>query len=136
MSNDNSCHHCGAKMVSYTFTLNKGLARCLWKLAKASETHFVEIRTLRLTTSEWTNFQKLRYWNLIEKKMEDETGKGGFWKISETGLLFLKSRRPLPKKVTMYRNTVQSYSEEKVTFSQVTDGYEYRSDYVQQIIDQ
>lgn len=119
-------------MVEYKFTLNKGLARCLFKLNRKSNSDFVEIRTIGLTTSEWTNFQKLRYWNLIEKKIEDDTGKGGYWRISEIGIRFLTGKIQLPKSVIMYRNNKVRNEGELLSFKDITGGYEYRSDYVEQ----
>jgi hypothetical protein len=93
----------------------------------------VEIKTLKMTSSMWTNFQKLRYWGLIEPVMGENTRKGGYWKITRLGSTFLQGGCKIPKKVVMFRNKLDSESDELISFSKVTDGYEYREDYKQQI---
>lgn len=128
------CQCCGAKIVKYTFTFNKGLARCLYAIRNYPQG--VEIRTLKMTSSMWTNFQKLRYWGLIEPVSLGDKRKGGFWKITSTGLDFLNGKVPISKKVVMYRNNFDSFSLDEVYFKDVTEGYEYRQDYKDQIKDQ
>ena len=75
------CAHCGAKMVEYKHGLNKGLVVGLRAIAKAGWTgSAVDLKGLHLTHSEWDNFQKLRYWDLVSKVGGK---KGGKWRITE-----------------------------------------------------
>lgn len=125
------CEKCGAKIVEYTFTFNKGLARCLALMR--NHTTGVEIRTLDMTTSEWTNFQKLRYWGLIDSIIGENHRRGGCWRITNLGTDFLNNQISIPKKVTMYRNTVVKTSFDTIQFKDVSADYEYRADYAEQI---
>lgn len=130
------CHHCGAKMVEYKFTFNKGLARCLWRIAKFPDS-FVEIKNLGMTTSQWTNFQKLRYWGFIEKPdNENNEGRGGIWKITRSGLDFISGKISIQKRVTTYRNKVIDFEGEHIFYGDVSDGYLYRQDYANQATSQ
>lgn len=128
------CQHCQAKMIEYTFTFNKGLAKCLWLLRDT--TGPVEIKKLSMTRSQWTNFQKLRYWTFIAPVLGENAKKGGYWKITEAGKRFLQGRIQVPKKVVMYRNQFVRFEGEKITFDQVNDGYLYRGDYRDQAREQ
>lgn len=125
------CEHCGAKTVEYKFTFNKGLARCLWLMGPYKEG--VEISTLDMTTSMWTNFQKLRYWGLIEKVEGGNQRKGGFWKITESGLSFLRGKFKIQKTAITRRNEVIGFSGEMIGYGEVTGGYLYRQDYIDQM---
>jgi len=75
------CSECGAKMVKYLHVFNNALAVGLWRLYKSGKP--INIKGLNLTRNQWDNFQKLRYWNLVEK-YRDEDGKrlGGVWDIT------------------------------------------------------
>lgn len=124
------CLFCGAKTVEYTFSFNKGLARCLWLMR--SQTQGVEIKTLNMTSSMWTNFQKLRYWDLIAPIAGENGRKGGYWKITALGLDFISGKVKINPKVTTYRNVVKLKFGDEILFSDVSDGYLYRADYQEQ----
>lgn len=122
-----SCAACGAKMVEYTFSFNIGLLRCL-RLMR-NHTEGVEIRTLGLSTSQWTNFQKLRYWGLIAPVSVANLRKGGCWRITQFGTCFLEGTVKIPKRVTTYRNKVVLKFDNDISVNEVKDGYEYQSNY-------
>ncbi len=129
------CDHCGAKMIEYKFTFNRGLARCLFRLSQFPQP--TEICTMNLTTSQWTNFQKLKYWELIAPHVTDETDrKRGWWRLTPQGIAFLTGKVPIHKNVIMYRNKFVRFGGEKIFFKDVTGGYEYRGDYRAQVREQ
>jgi hypothetical protein len=130
-----TCPHCGAKMNEYKFSFNKGLRSCLWKMIEArGDDHGVPIREIGLTSSEWTNFQKLRYWNLIEHVDNAESRhKGGWWKLSQTAIAFIEGRIKIPAQVIMYRNKVKSFEGQSISFADFHPGYDHRKDYKDQL---
>lgn len=81
----------------------------------------------------WTNFQKLRYWNLIEPVMGENSRKGGYWKITNEGLRFLKGETTLLKQVKMYRNEIKLRFGKVIFYNEISDGYLYREDYKEQV---
>lgn len=127
------CSHCGAKTVRYPFNFNKGLAICLRKMRPHSKAP-VEIKNLGLTTSQWTNFQKLKYWGLIFPHEDKGVRKGGWWFITKRGLRFLRGDITLPKTVWMYRNKLVAVEPDQVHISNVVDGYTYRVGYAKSAV--
>jgi len=127
------CKCCGAKMVEYTHTFSRGLARSLWLMA--GHASGVDISTLKMTHTMLANFQKLRYWGLVERVNKDSE-KGGEWKITELGSKFVKGDTVIFKKVTTYRANVKAFSGEQITFDEVSDGWLYRSEYKEQALNQ
>ena len=80
----------------------------------------------------WTNFQKLRYWGLISAAEGENKRKGGYWRLTEKGRDFLLGNIKIPKKAITFRNEVQGFEGEYITFKEVSGGYEYRQDYADQ----
>ena len=108
------CPHCGAKMDSYRHAMSKNLAEGLRKLYIAGgEGH---AQTIGMSKSEFTNFQKLQYWNLIEK-----TGRAGVWRITERGKAFVHGEKGVPHYAITYRGRVLKYDGELINFSDCAD---------------
>lgn len=129
------CNHCGAKMVEYKFTFNHGLAVFLYKLYKADTP--CKTDNLNLTYSQRTNSQKLRYWGLAIPHLNKESAKkAGWWIITEAGKAFVEGRSTIWSQVIMYRNKFVRWEGEQINFAEVTAGYDYRSDYQDQIREQ
>jgi hypothetical protein len=59
-----TCEHCGASMVEYKHGLSVGLVTGLIKIAKVKNP--INIKQLGLTRNQWDNFQKLKYWDLVD----------------------------------------------------------------------
>lgn len=131
MSDQPLCHHCGAKMVEYSHSLNKGVAAVLWKLYEGDGP--VEIGTLGLTNSQYSNAPKVRYWNLAVRVTNDQNEvKGGWWQITDIGRDFVEGRISLPKTAILLRNVVLRFDGAPVLFSQISDGYGYQSNFKEQ----
>jgi hypothetical protein len=122
------CEHCGAKMVEYPHVLAKGLVRSLAKLAFAGGGPLSIADDLKLTKSEYTNFGKLKYWELVEHA-HPQIERGGVWMLTETGWAFLRGEISLQPRVWTYRNRVVRFEGVAVTVDRVTGGWKYRPDY-------
>lgn len=126
------CETCGAKLVEYKHGLSKGLCRSLIQVAVAfKDTKAHEIKDMGLDYNHRCNFQKLRYWRLVEK-VGEQTGKGGLWRITETGKEFIQGKISLPKFVWTYRGKVERYDGEHITIFDVSDGWKSRSEYAKE----
>jgi hypothetical protein len=97
------CPHCGAAMMEYRHTLNRGLVTALFRLYQAGKG--VNLKDLGLTRNQWDNFQKLRYWGLVEKVFERGKRKSGVWKVTGPGEAFLKCKMSVPRSVWSYRGS-------------------------------
>jgi hypothetical protein len=97
------CECCGAKIVEYKHSFSKALAVGLGRL------HFfaggpVNLKNLGLTRNQWDNFQKLRYWGLVNKATKaDGTRAGGEWFLTKKGVDFIEKGIGITKSVWTYR---------------------------------
>ena len=120
------CPCCGAKMKLHWHRLNKGLVNVLIKFRKqviAKGQNQVQISELNLTTTDFCNFQKLRYHAMIAK-CKDANGKrmGGYWLLTKRGNEFCKGLIEVPEKVGTFRNKIRKKSSEFVSIGKVLKG--------------
>lgn len=129
------CELCGAKMVEYKHGLSKGLMRVLHKVIQACDGRIdeFEFKDIKLNYNEGSNFQKLRYWGLIEK-VGDADGKGGIWKLTEKALSFSQGNLTLQKFARTYRGNWVAYEGENVGIEEITGGWKYRPDYAREAL--
>jgi hypothetical protein len=97
-------------MMEYKFNFILGLANSLEKLGDRLQP--VELGDMGLTNSEYSNFPKLEYWDLVSKV------EGG-WKMTEAGSEFLRGRRTIHKSVWTYRGKVIGFDGKMITFRDV-----------------
>lgn len=129
------CDHCGAKIVEYPHTLNKGLMRALYKVYRSGGGPINLKNVLpSLTRNEWDNFQKLKYWNLVEQVIVDGSRKKGVWLITELGKKFVTGNISLPNKVWTFRGEIVKYEGSNIFIQDITDGYKFRPEYANESI--
>jgi|APGre2960657373_1045057.scaffolds.fasta_scaffold00818_24 hypothetical protein len=124
------CECCGAKIVEYRHSFNQSLASSLYKLY--SQQGAANISKIGLTAIQWTNFQKLKYWGLVQKaEREDHTNIGGVWKVTQAGLDFVERGTGIQKQVWSYRGKMVRYEGDTIFFMDLHDDYiRKRPDYV------
>lgn len=125
------CECCGAKMVEYVHVLSKGLVRCLAKLAVAGGGPLSIADDLKLSKSEYTNFGKLQYWQLVEHA-DPQVERGGIWKLTTAGWAFVSGELALQPRVWTYRGRVVRFENAAITIDQVTGGWKYRPEYARE----
>lgn len=118
-----TCPCCGAKMKLHWHRLNKGLVNVLIKVRKEvihKGENVVVISELGLNTTEFCNFQKLRYHGMVAK-CRDAEGKriGGKWLLTRRGNQFCKGLIEVPQKVGTFRNVIRKKSLEFVGIKSV-----------------
>jgi hypothetical protein len=120
-----TCPHCDAKMVEYRHTFNKGLAHGLYELWAAGGGP-ISLSRLRLTRVQWTNFQKLRYWDLVSRTRQD-----GEWTITTQGVQFVTQSTPITKWVWTYRGNAVRFDGDTCFFKDEHEAtYDKRPDYI------
>lgn len=125
------CDKCGATMVEYPAAFNKGLARVLLRLYEVGRP--AEMSELGLAYSQRTNEHKLRYWGLAEQYITEETKrKRGCWVITQKGKDFVEGKISIPRHCWTYRNEVVEFDGQPIRFSEVSEGYRYRQDFIEQ----
>lgn len=128
------CSHCGAKIVQYKHSLNVGLRRGLKALYEKGGT--TSIDDLGLNPKDYTNFQKLQYWDLTEKAKDDEGKRlGGIWRITHRGIQFVENKIFINRSVWSYRGKRVRYDGEMIGFStSPKDFYKTAEEYAKEAI--
>lgn len=125
MKTATKCPHCDAKMVEYRHTFNKGLAHGLYELWAAGGGP-ISLRRLRLTRVQWTNFQKLRYWDLVSPTRHE-----GEWTLTKQGLSFITQGTPIKKWAWTYRGNPVRFDGDTCFFVDIHEAtYDKRPDYI------
>jgi hypothetical protein len=133
LSDPHVCGACGAKVVEYTFGLNKGLVAFLQKLWLAGRP--ASLDELNLTKGQYTNHALIRHWGLAEQQAPEselEARKGGKWRLTPEGREFLAGDLKVPKQIVTLRGKVVRYSAKQVGLFDIDEGYAYRQDYKDQ----
>ena len=107
------CPECGARRVEYTHKLNGPMILALAKLAE-KEHGQANLKDVVMTRNQWNNFQKMKYFGLVEAVSVEGKRKKGVWKVTTLGDLFLEGRVSVPASAVTYRGQVRRLSETRV----------------------
>ena len=111
------CPHCQANMVLYAHTLGRGVVNGLVKFAGLGPGAHKLCDRGRLangmTRNQADNFQKLRYFKLVEKAGQGEHS--GIWRITKLGWDFIAGDARSPRKVWTYRGDFDHFEDDLVT---------------------
>lgn len=122
---DCKCPHCGASMLVHKHNLSKGVVKSLVKMKQAifkfnrNSIHLEEIGLN--TSSQFNNFQKLRYFGLIAKYEEPKSKKNlaGYWLLTKRGNQFLKGEIAVSRSVYTFRNKIVDRDQVKLMISEI-----------------
>jgi hypothetical protein len=127
------CEHCGASMMEYKHSLSVGLLEGLLRLYRQRKP--VNLAVLNLNHSQWDNFQKLKYWGLVEKfRGAGTNAKGGIWTITTNGIDFVTGRVKVQKSVWTYRGEFRRFDGEEVNSHQIHDAFKTVEDYRREMV--
>lgn len=137
MNYHKTCPHCGAVTTAYTIQMNRPLAEGFvqFALARIAGGAPVKKSELRLTHSQYANFQKLRHFGLVMKH------EGQTWEMTGLGWDFFRDRRPVMNPAGQFGNATLTNDHEAwlthegkrntLNLSDVMpDGWRLREDYV------
>jgi len=117
------CEHCGAKIMKYWHKLNKPLCSALIRAFQAKGFKEFSLREINLSHEQKCNFQKLKYWNLINK-----SPKG--WIITKEGENFVLGLHAVQDRIQTFRDNPVDASDDFVHIHDVVEGYQWRKDYL------
>ncbi len=121
------CPCCNQVAKIYKRKLNRAMAYsliCLYRLlSEADEEGWLDVPGLLakhglVAVLRSREYQKLRYWGLVEAKGEkrEDGGKAGKYRITETGRLFVIGNLALPRYVLLYNGgVIKVDATEKIT---------------------
>ena len=123
------CPHCGSKVVEYKHGMNRVLLVGLAAAARrdCGKGFPVDLKLLELPRSEWDNFSKLRYWELVRR--DGNAKKGGKWVVTAKGYGFLAGNVSVAKHVWTFRGETRRYEGKEVFIWNIKDGPKFRVDY-------
>lgn len=119
------CPRCGRKSTDYKHSINKTLVSCLWALHNAGGC--ARLDKLTLDNVQFTNFQKLKYFNLIVS-----TGQNNQWQITRLGVDFLHGRKSIARFVITRNALVVRWADEMVFVQDVKDCVQYKIEWQEQ----
>lgn len=119
------CPLCHKKIVCYKHTLSRIIVKGLFCLHKAGGRS--KLDKIALSNSEFTNFQKLRYFGLaLNNKTSNE------WFITSKGYSFLEGRTKVNKAAYTENGKVIRFSRKKVFIDQVKFGTQFKIEWREQ----
>lgn len=124
-NNVHICPTCGHKIVDYKHSMTKVLVSCLRKLYNAGG--ISRKGPMNLTTTQFGNFQKLRYFGLAYQE-----AKTSAWHILPLGEEFLKGTVKIPRYVITRCGTTIGISPDVIDITQVKDAVQYRVEWQEQ----
>jgi len=119
------CSHCGQKILKNKHRFSRSLADLLLLTARkfgVNESFHLQ-KDLNLTKNQYANYQKLQYFQLIEKHYEMGKRMGGCWHLTKRVGEVLNGSA-IPQWVQTFNNKVQEVSEERVTLEQAIGYYD------------
>jgi len=123
-----TCQCCGAKLVEYHHFLSRLLVNSLVTFWEEVGSASASLKDTRLSFSERTNFQKLRYWGLVVKGRQPST-----WSISSDGRAFLKGLLQMMEHAVTFRGELVRLEGRLVTAEDVVGHtYQGREDYARE----
>jgi hypothetical protein len=117
MQETECCPLCGAKMKKYFHRITPGLVGILIKcydFVKQNGQNRFKMNELKLSHSEYGNFQKLRFHALIAKHKVDGEWVSQEWVMTTRGIEFLCGRISVPVRVQTFRNKVVDHDTETI----------------------
>ena len=126
------CECCGAKVVEYKHNFNAALANSLHKIYVFNKP--LPLSELSLSRNQWTNFQKLRYWGLVNKVTDDEGKRiNCLWQVTKRGVDFIEGRLNITKYVWTYRGDTTRFEGSEIRFKDIHEKhYKQRPEYAQE----
>lgn len=114
-----SCPSCEQYVKVYRRTINGGMVRTLATMYQKAGLEFVHVPSLKVDTNH--EVSQLAWRGLVEeeKRVREDGGRAGFWKVTLAGALWLKGITSAPKYAIVYNNKVLELTEDDTV--RVTD---------------
>ena len=129
--NESKCPHCGASMKEHRHRLGRPLVDALAAMYRKARLKPCLLSDLDLSYSAQSNFQKLRYWLLIERAETSDRRRGGCWQVTAFGERFLRGDDPIRPTAWTFRARVQRLDGDAVWVGDIVAGYDFRADYAE-----
>lgn len=125
------CPCCGKLLRSYCKSLDQRLVQLFYEIMDSAKNGVFNPRGVFKDDHQKINdFQKLGYWNFIER-----TKRNGLWSITNRGIRFVTGKIQVPKRVWVFNNKVVLEEDELVDVARVdprwqTERRDWSLDYI------
>ena len=125
MKKKHYCPHCGQPIMKHTHCFNKSLGSIICQVAKKFPVNkpFHLQKDMMLTKNQYNNFQKLRYWELVEKYYRNGIRQGGYWYLTNKAIDLFKGAK-VPRQIITFNNKVMGCSDDNVGLSDAVGYYD------------
>lgn len=108
-----SCPSCEQYVKVYKRTINGGMVRTLATMYQKAGLEFVHVPSLRVDSNH--EVSQLAWRGLVEeeKRIREDGGRAGYWRVTVDGALWLKGVTSAPKYAIVYNNKVLELSEDE-----------------------
>jgi len=119
------CECCGQPVMKHKHRFSKSLANILYlaSLKFDIDKPFHLQKDLLLTKNQYNNFQKLRYWKLVDKYYENGIRKGGYWTLTKIVIDVFRGQK-IPQNIVTFNNKVVEVSEKHIELKDATGHYD------------
>lgn len=109
------CPCCGQDVVLRERHLYSGQMKSLIALYKAGDGYH-HVSKLDPPPAGGGDFAKLRFWELIEQKINSDTRKrtSGMWRITEKGINFVEGKIRIPRSCHIFNKKVREWHDEDI----------------------
>lgn len=125
MSHKEFCPVCGQSIMEHKHTMSKAMANIFKMLPLHNPFHLQ--KDLNLTKNQYANFQKLRYWGLVERIIYND--KSGYWQVTDHGRRFASNELAIPKTMITFNNHVRRAESPMIKISDCDGSWKNRNDY-------
>lgn len=121
-----NCPTCGQYVKTYHRKINKSMAIVLMLVYRSGKRDFFHIENWLKVIDRpelRADFHKLRFWNFIEKKIEDRkdgSNRNGFYKITGRGIMFCEGKITAKEKAIIYNNQFLGFEGKDITIKDVS----------------
>ena len=131
MAEQEHCPHCGTKMQTHKHSMSKYLVGALLRVFALGSMNPVRLCKAGLSGNEMSNFQKLKYWGLVDSHITQENNhRRGWWRVTEKGRRFLHGEETVPRWVRTFRNKTVESGGDMIGPRDIIEGWRLRGDYV------
>lgn len=119
------CPCCTQLSKTYKRKINSGMARSLIHMHRSAGQEWIHVKLIGAQSREEG---KLAYWGLVEEQKATglHGGRAGYWRVTDSGVAFLKLQLTVPKYARVYDGKVRGYEGPMVT---IKDALGTRFDY-------
>lgn len=124
------CPECDAGTKQHKHGLSANIVNGLNRLYDHAGLKFANLKVLGLGRVQWDNFQKLKYWGLVEQKRI----KSGEWRVTPRGEAFLLGKLKVPCSVITYRGIFVEYEGDDIGPEDAIKGWKHRPQYAEDAV--